>query len=185
MPDPTKSSDESLPRAREPRSGLNPLVLILVLIALLAFGWYWFNQRGSVEPVAPTDEIPTIDIGSAQEAAAERERAADRERERVATGASRTDLPADRDANPITRVQPSYPPTAFRAGEEGTVILRVDVDAQGKVSNVEVARRSNSVELDREALNAVRDWTFEPAIRGGNPVPSTVEVPVEFKLDAQ
>ncbi|GAA4866283.1 energy transducer TonB [Luteimonas vadosa] len=176
MTDPTHRED-ARGHGNEPKQGFNPLLLILVLIALLAFGWYWFNQRGSVEPASAPDDIPAVDIGSARETAAETERATAK--------ASRPAVPADRDAYAVARLQPSYPPTAFRAGEEGTVIVRVDVDAQGNVTAVDVARRSDSRELDREAVNAVREWTFEPAIRGGKPVASTVQVPIEFKLDAQ
>ncbi len=162
------------------RKSISPLVWILLLIAVLAFGWYFYNQRGTVsvppaEPAAP----PAVDIGSEQEAAAQRERAApDQARAAIAA-------PADRAATPVARMQPSYPPTALRAGEQGTVLLRVEVDAQGYVSGVDVARKSVSPELDRAAVSAVHEWTFEPAIKDGKPVASTVEVPVEFKLDAQ
>lgn len=165
------------------RKGLSPLILILVLIALLAFGWYYFNQRGSVEPTAMPSDIPAIDIGSGQDAAAERERAVAPDRPAAAAPAPRA--PADQDAKAVNRTQPAYPPTAFRAGEEGRVLLRLEINAAGTVANVDIAERSNSPELDRAAVNAARDWTFEPAIRDGKPVASTVEVPIDFKLDSQ
>lgn len=169
----------------ESRKGLSPLVLILILIALLAFGWYYFNQRGSVEPTTTPTDFPAVDIGSEQEAAAERERATAPVRERPAAAAPAPSAPADRDAKVVTRVQPAYPPTAYRAGEEGRVVLRVDIDAAGRVGNVDISERSNSRELDRAAMNAVREWTFEPAIKDGKPAASTVEVPVDFTLDTQ
>ena len=93
--------------------------------------------------------------------------------------------PANREVAAVTRVQPTYPPEAFRAGEEGTVLVRVDVDASGNPTNVDVARRSGSRELDRAALDAVRKWRFDPAIKDGKPVAASAEVPVEFKLASQ
>ena len=65
----------------------------------------------------------------------------------------------------------------MRAGDEGTVLVRAEIDASGKPSNVELAKRSRSRDLDRAALAAVRNWTFEPAIRDGKAVASTVQVP--------
>ena len=73
----------------------------------------------------------------------------------------------------------------MRAGDEGTVLVRAQIDASGKPGNVELAQRSRSRDLDRAALAAVRKWTFEPAIRDGKAVASTVQVPVDFRLDTQ
>ncbi len=92
---------------------------------------------------------------------------------------------ADRDAAPIARLQPAYPPAAFRAGEEGTVLVRVQIDANGMPTQVDVANGSSSRELDRAAVEAVRTWRFEPAVKDGQRVASTVQVPIDFKLDQQ
>lgn len=184
-PMPPRNEPPRNPPAAEPttRKGVSPLVWILLLIAMLAFGWYFYSQRGAV--ISPTDpDAPTaIDIGSAQEAAAERERTAVDARPTPRTAAPRT--PTDRDPSPVARVQPSYPPAAHRAREEGTVIVRAEVDAAGNPGNVSVARRSSSRELDRAAVDAVRKWKFEPAVKDGKAVASTVDVPVEFRLDTQ
>jgi len=48
--------------------------------------------------------------------------------------------------------------------------------------NVTVAASSQSRDLDRAALDAVRRWRFRPAQRDGQPVAGTVVVPIEFKL---
>ncbi|MBJ6980500.1 energy transducer TonB [Luteimonas sp. MC1572] len=176
------------------RKSASPLIWILLLLAVLAFGWYVYNQRGSVssapEPAAP----PAIDIGDSQDAAAERERAADearqkkeRDRQAEAARAPAAKPPStrqpDREATPITRVEPTYPATAYRAREEGTVLVTANVDASGVPLSVDVARRSGSRALDQAAVAAVRQWRFEPAMRGGKAVASTVEVPVSFRLD--
>jgi protein TonB len=92
---------------------------------------------------------------------------------------------ADRDPRPVAQAQPEYPAAAFRAGEEGTVMVRADIDVNGNPTNVEVAKRSGSRDLDRAARDAVRKWRFEPAMKNGKAVAATVQVPVEFRLERQ
>jgi protein TonB len=170
-----------------PRRSASPLIWILLLIALIAFGWYFYNQRGAVTPPAADSTPPAaVDIASEQEAAAEREReaAATREQRQRETPAQPR-VPADRDPSPLARVQPDYPAAALRAREEGTVLVRADVDAQGNPTNVGIAKRSGSRDLDRAAMAAVRKWKFEPAMKDGKAVASTVQVPVDFTLEEQ
>jgi len=77
---------------------------------------------------------------------------------------------------------PRYPPAALRRGETGTVVLRVDVDAQGNPVSVQVDQRSGSRDLDRAATEAVSRWRFQPATdAAGQPVPGTLSVPIDFK----
>ena len=79
---------------------------------------------------------------------------------------------------------PDYPPAAARAGATGTVVLLVDIDAQGNVVNVRVEKSSRNRDLDRAAQDAPRKkkWRFNPAKENGQPVPSTVRVPVVFNF---
>ena len=60
--------------------------------------------------------------------------------------------------------------------------VRAEVGATGTPSSVTLVRRSGSRDLDRAALDAVREWHFRPAIENGKAVASTVEVPVDFRL---
>ncbi|PSD11174.1 energy transducer TonB, partial [Stenotrophomonas maltophilia] len=76
---------------------------------------------------------------------------------------------------------PAYPAAALRAGETGSVVVRVDVDATGYPNNVTVIQRSGSRELDRAATDAVRRWRFTPAQSNGQAVPGSIEVPFDFK----
>ena len=159
----------------------------------MAFGWYVYNQRGSVSS-APQPALPPPWRSARAGPAAERERAADEARQEAegAREATPARAPAakvpprvqpDRAARPVTRVEPTYPATAYRAREEGTVLVSADIDASGAPVSVDVARRSGSRALDQAAVTAVRQWRFDPAMRGGKAVTSTVEVPVEFRLD--
>jgi protein TonB len=166
-----------------PRRSASPLIWILLLIALLAFGWYFYTQRSAVTPPDETLPPPTTDaMTPAPETSAEREPA---RRAAAAKPAKPTPRVVDRDPRPVAQAQPEYPAAAFRAGEEGTVMVRADIDANGNPTNVEVAKRSGSRDLDRAARDAVRKWRFEPAIKDGKPVAATVQVPVEFTLERQ
>ncbi|NZA26041.1 energy transducer TonB [Luteimonas sp. SJ-92] len=181
---PTDSRPPPPPQEPPPgeRKSASPLVWLLLLIALLAVGWYFYSQRGAVEPpvepAEPIGEPADIGDGTPPPPASEREDAA-------RPPASTATPPADRPADPIERVEPDYPVAALRAQEEGTVLLRVQVDAQGNPGDVEIARSSRSRELDRAARDAVRRWRFSPALENGQAVASTVEVPIDFRMDAQ
>jgi len=56
------------------------------------------------------------------------------------------------------------------------------VGADGVPTSVEVAQRSGSRDLDRAAVNAVRQWRFQPAQRDGQAVAGAVTVPIDFKM---
>jgi len=78
--------------------------------------------------------------------------------------------------------RPRYPEAARREGWEGTVILRVLVDQEGKSRLVEVGRSSGFDALDRAASDAVKSWRFHPAHAGQRKVESWVRIPVVFSL---
>jgi len=77
---------------------------------------------------------------------------------------------------------PAYPALALRRREEGRVILRVTVSATGSVLAVSVLHSSGHGSLDAAAADAVRQWRFVPASRGGVPVEGVAEAPVDFHL---
>jgi protein TonB len=83
----------------------------------------------------------------------------------------------------VERSQPGYPADALRDQEQGTVRLRVALDAQGAIEDVQVLESSRSRALDHAAMDSVRTWKFRAAIQNGQPVASTIDVPVEFRLD--
>lgn len=87
------------------------------------------------------------------------------------------------DADYLHNPAPPYPPQSRRMSEEGKVILRVEVSAEGRAENIEVKTSSGSARLDESALRTVRSWRFIPAKRGETPVDSWVLVPIIFKLE--
>ncbi len=78
--------------------------------------------------------------------------------------------------------KPQYPERARREGWEGTVLLRVLVDQQGKSKWVEVSRSSGFEILDGAAMETVKGWRFHPARYGERRVKSWVNIPIIFRL---
>ncbi len=85
----------------------------------------------------------------------------------------------------ISRPAPEYPSQALRNNESGTVHLRITVDENGKPSDIVIERSSRSRALDRAAVQAVRRWTFRPAMQDGRAVAGELKVPIEFSIDSR
>ena len=77
---------------------------------------------------------------------------------------------------------PLYPDLARKRGQEGTVILRVLVNKEGRVDDLEIEDSSGFGVLDRAALASVKKWSFEPGRRGEERMQMWVRIPVTFKL---
>jgi protein TonB len=168
--------------ARKETSNRNLTLLLLLLLGVL-FVWYRYNQTQSSEAsLVGTTTITaasTVDKGSAADAA-EGDTAtstAIAPRATTARVTPRSSAPVPIAGNPL----PKYPISALRHGEGGEVVLQVRIDEKGQPIDVDVARRSGSRDLDRAAMQAVREWRFKPATRNGKPVSAVVELPVAFK----
>ncbi|GAB3539339.1 hypothetical protein GCM10027343_06610 [Noviherbaspirillum agri] len=81
-----------------------------------------------------------------------------------------------------TNQRPPYPRLSQNYNEEGTVLLRVLVKADGTAGAVEIKKSSGYPLLDKSASTTVRTWRFTPATVNGNPVDEWYEVPIPFKL---
>jgi protein TonB len=77
---------------------------------------------------------------------------------------------------------PNYPLLAQQRGWEGTVLLALQIDERGNVTEATVARSSGYDVLDAEAVAAVREWRGEPATRNGAAVATKETLPVRFRL---
>jgi protein TonB len=78
---------------------------------------------------------------------------------------------------------PAYPRDALREGIQGTVLLQVLVDVDGRPLRVDVQHSSGDRRLDVAARRQVLDhWRFRPAMRDGHAVQAIGLVPVDFKL---
>lgn len=194
MIDTTQRVDAPVPPEEPlPRKSGNPVLWLLALVVLFAAIWFFYNRSAS-NATTDASTTPAVIGGDAQQEAAQAERNradananASRATARAEKPARRTAKPqlADRAPEPIAMIQPKYPAGAYRAGEEGKLLVRAEVDASGAPGEVTLVKRSGSRELDRAALDAVRQSQFRPAIHDGKAVASAVEVPVEFKLADQ
>lgn len=77
---------------------------------------------------------------------------------------------------------PTYPNLARKRGRQGTVVLQVLVNGQGRVDEIRLDESSGYSMLDRAAFIAVKKWIFEPGRRGNETVSMWVRVPVTFRL---
>lgn len=80
----------------------------------------------------------------------------------------------------VRRVEPVYPEIARQARKEGVVILEATTDVYGRVVSVRILRSEPF--LDEAAIEAVRQWVYEPMIINGRPRSVTFTVTVIFKL---
>ena len=81
----------------------------------------------------------------------------------------------------LREVQPDYTDEARRRAIQGDVVVEIIVRADGSVGSVKLLQGLGAG-LDQRAVDAVRQWRFNPAKRYGTPVDVLVEVAVEFKL---
>lgn len=92
-------------------------------------------------------------------------------------------VPPRFDADYLSNPPPVYPALSRRNQEEGRVVLRVLVGADGRTLSVETKTSSGWPRLDRAAEDAVRRWRFVPAREGDRAVQAHVLVPLSFSLE--
>lgn len=93
------------------------------------------------------------------------------------------DIPASPDPS-APNLPPLYPSEAARRGEQGAVILSVQVTPDGRAGSVGIASSSGYVALDRAAQQAVARWHFRPELdETGAPVSSRMPIRINFVLN--
>ena len=80
----------------------------------------------------------------------------------------------------IKKVAPVYPPLARQARIQGTVMLRVVIDKAGDVANIQLI--SGHPMLAPAAMEAVKQWKYQPYLVDGKPVEVETKVQVNFAL---
>lgn len=78
---------------------------------------------------------------------------------------------------------PRYPPLSRRLGEQGTVVLRVRIEANGTASAAEVRTSSGYSRLDDTARQTVLNWRYVPGTRNGVPEAMWFNIPINFILE--
>lgn len=77
---------------------------------------------------------------------------------------------------------PAYPAISRRMGEEGKLVLRVELDESGRIDDAKVLNSSGYERLDTAALAAVKSWHCNPSLRNGQPVRAIALQPFNFVL---
>lgn len=170
------------------KGGSSTMLWLLLLLAIAAGLWWMSRDTAGSASNAPAPALdgsasnlpaPVAEEGTAAVAATAPAK--------KATTTSKRTPAVRRDREPqliaSSQVMPRYPAAALRSGETGTVMVEVAVDSKGVPTDVSIENRSGNRELDRAALSAVKQWRFQPALRDGTQVASTVMVPVQFELD--
>jgi len=81
----------------------------------------------------------------------------------------------------LAKVEPEYSEEARKAKFQGTVMLYIEVDENGKPKNLRVVR-ALGLGLDEKAIEAVSKWKFRPGFKDGKPVTVAATVEVNFRL---
>jgi len=88
----------------------------------------------------------------------------------------------DAPPRPKKSIRPYYPPESRQRGEQGEVVLEIDVGADGLVEDVAVVESSGYRSLDEAAMSAARSAKFVPAKSGDRNVSSVARLKLAFKL---
>jgi len=92
-------------------------------------------------------------------------------------------IPPRFNADYLQNPAPAYPALARRMHEQGRVLIRVLVSADGVPERIELKASSGSARLDNSALETIRTWRFVPARQGEQKIAAWVVVPITFALD--
>ena len=92
---------------------------------------------------------------------------------------------ADLDQKPraVYQPAPTYPASLRSRKIDGVVTILFVVDSNGRVTNAKVEKSSDPA-FDKPALDAVRKWKFDPAIKEGRKVSAKMRAPIRFDTKA-
>jgi protein TonB len=95
---------------------------------------------------------------------------------------ARIELPSS-DADYLNNPRPPYPALSRRLGEQGKVLVRVYITAEGQATRAEIRTSSGYERLDQTALQTVQRWRYVPGKRNGVPEAMWFNVPISFVLE--
>ena len=132
-----------------------------------------------VTQAAPSESAPVVPTAAPTAAAAPA--AAGHQRPNT-TPSPVVSLPSS-DADYLNNPAPAYPRISRRQGEQGTVVLRVFINTDGRADKAEIRTSSGYSRLDEAALDTVKRWRYVPGKRAGVPEAMWFNVPIRFVLD--
>ena len=101
----------------------------------------------------------------------------------MGSGTGQGGIAVDRMPTPVRQPKPRYPMSARRMGHSGQVLLRLFVDQEGAVREVNVMRAEPAGVFEDAAVEAARKWHFSPAMSRGVAVGMWMTLPVRFSLE--
>jgi protein TonB len=82
----------------------------------------------------------------------------------------------------VHMARPSYPPDCKQEGVQGTVLVRGVIGRDGSVLDLQPINQLVDARLTEAAMEAVRQWRYEPTLLNGKPVEVITEIQVNFVL---
>lgn len=84
----------------------------------------------------------------------------------------------------VSKTDPPYPQSARQDGQEGTVVLKIEILENGRAGNISVSRSSGHESLDNAAVATLREWRFAPAKDrdSGHVISCYTTLPISFRL---
>lgn len=178
------------------------VVGIVVLLHLSVFVLYWFSpeppmvmvnemsisfanvqmQQADITP-QPKPKPREPDPLPAEEPAKQEEVQPEVQQEATPPSPVQLDAEPDYRADYLNNPKPPYPMVARRMGFHGTVVLDVEVLAEGRAGEVVLHKGCGYDILDKAAIQTVKTWKFLPARRFGQPVTQRFLVPIKFSLE--
>ena len=76
---------------------------------------------------------------------------------------------------------PQFPAAALLSRQQGTVVVELTVDQDGRPIDAAIVESAGDL-FDQAVLDAIQTWRFDPAVRGGQPVPVRWQVRQRFEL---
>ena len=133
-----------------------------------------------VSSAASTTTAPTVPAPAATPAAAP---PTGNQRPSAASAAPAAVVLPSSDADYLNNPAPVYPGMSRRMGEQGTAVLRVFINTEGRAEKAEIRTSSGYSRLDEAALATVQRWRYVPGKRAGVPEAMWFNVPIRFVLD--
>lgn len=99
----------------------------------------------------------------------------------AAPAPAKVELPSSK-ADYLHNPPPDYPRMSVRLGEQGQVVVKVLIGADGVPQKVELHTSSGFARLDKSALDAAMRWRYVPGKRGGVAEAMWYQVPITFNL---
>lgn len=146
-------------------------------------GFRALKQEVTLEQPADWDRAVTLQVGEVQETIMVRER---RGTSTAQPAAGPQPIRVGGNIRPprkLVDVRPVYPPAMREAGREGRVSIEAIISRDGKVTSARVTSTDVHPDFAIAAIDAVRQWQFEPTLLNGGPVDVVMAVSVSFSLE--